>query len=60
MSVRPSFNIQGSTVWACNEIVNYLKPTLEGSDESEIDKVATQKILNVGWLVVVVAFASRL
>ena len=41
MSERPSFNIQGSTVWACNEIVNYLKPALEGIDESEIDKVAT-------------------
>ncbi|MGD1469015.1 hypothetical protein ACP6H4_02160 [Vibrio harveyi] len=41
MSERPSFNIQGSTVWACNEIVNYLKPALEGVDESEIDKVAT-------------------
>lgn len=41
MSERPSFNIQGSTVWACNEIVNYLKPELEGVDESEIDKVAT-------------------
>ncbi|MGL1163498.1 hypothetical protein ACSTKZ_07955 [Vibrio parahaemolyticus] len=41
MSERPSFNIQGSTVWACNEIVNYLKPVLEGVDESEIDKVAT-------------------
>lgn len=41
MSERPSFNIQGSTVWACNEIVNYLKPALEGADESEIDKVAT-------------------
>ncbi|MEZ8102148.1 hypothetical protein [Vibrio bivalvicida] len=38
---RPDFEVTGSTVWACNEIVNYLKPKLEGSSDREIDKVRT-------------------
>ncbi|MCF4173530.1 hypothetical protein [Vibrio sp. McD22-P3] len=40
MTTRPDFNTIGSTVWACNEIVNYLKPTLEGG-QREIGKVQT-------------------
>lgn len=36
---RPDFNTTGSTVWACEEIVQYLKPVLEGQ-ENELDKVA--------------------
>lgn len=35
---RPDFNTSGSTVWACEEIVNYLKPYLEGGQE-DVDKV---------------------
>ncbi len=35
---RPDFNTSGSTVWACEEIVNYLKPLLEGGLQ-DIDKV---------------------
>ncbi|HAS6672775.1 hypothetical protein JHT19_06045 [Vibrio parahaemolyticus] len=35
---RPDFNTSGSTVWACEEIVNYLKPMLEGGLQ-DIDKV---------------------
>ncbi|MDF5005668.1 hypothetical protein P3596_02210 [Vibrio parahaemolyticus] len=37
---RPDFNTTGSTVWACNEIVQYLKPHLEGGQE-DVDKVQT-------------------
>jgi len=37
---RPDFNVTGSTVWACQQIVNYLKPALEGG-EREINKVQT-------------------
>lgn len=37
---RPDFNTSGSTVWACNEIVEYLKPHLEGG-AADIDKVQT-------------------
>ncbi|WP_417880322.1 hypothetical protein [Vibrio sp.] len=37
---RPDFSIQGSTVWAVQEIVKYLKPKLEGS-ERQIDKIQT-------------------
>lgn len=40
MSTRPSFNVTGSTVWACQQIVEYLKPVLEGNDR-DIDKVQT-------------------
>lgn len=36
---RPSFNTQGSTVWAVNEIVQYLKPHMVGGIR-EIDKVS--------------------
>lgn len=38
MTTRPSFSVLGSTVYACQEIVNYLKTKLEGGIE-EIDKV---------------------
>lgn len=37
---RPDFDITGSTVWACQQIVDYLKPELEGT-ERQIDKVQT-------------------
>ncbi|WP_153448477.1 hypothetical protein [Vibrio algicola] len=40
MSRPDVFNIQGSTVWATQEIVKYLKPVLEGS-ERDIDKIQT-------------------
>ncbi len=40
MTTRPDFSVDGSTVYACNEIVSYLKPLLEGG-VSDIDKVAT-------------------
>jgi len=35
---RPDFNTTGSTVWACEEIVNYLKPILEG-EVREVGKI---------------------
>ncbi|MEZ8655689.1 hypothetical protein AB6D60_17035 [Vibrio splendidus] len=37
---RPDFTTSGSTVWAVNEIVQYLKPKLEGG-EREIEKIQT-------------------
>ncbi len=37
---RPNFTTSGSTVWAVNEIVQYLKPKLEGG-EREIEKIQT-------------------
>ncbi|WP_447077675.1 hypothetical protein [Shewanella algae] len=37
---RPDFNVVGSTVYACNKVVEYLKPLLEGG-ERDIDKVET-------------------
>ncbi|OEE50476.1 hypothetical protein [Vibrio anguillarum] len=37
---RPDFNTTGSTVWACEEIVNYLKPILEG-EVREVGKIQT-------------------
>ena len=40
MSNRPDFNTTGSTVWACEEIVNYLKPILEG-EVREVGKIQT-------------------
>ncbi|WP_092791034.1 hypothetical protein [Rheinheimera pacifica] len=38
--IRPDFVVTGSTVWACEQIVAYLKPELEGS-EQQIDRVQT-------------------
>ena len=38
--VRPDFNTHGSTVWAVNEIVQYLKPKLEGGGH-EVEKIQT-------------------
>ncbi|HEG4440091.1 TPA: hypothetical protein SD634_003389 [Vibrio cholerae] len=38
MSTRPSFETAGSTVYACQQVVEYLKPLLEGG-ERDIDKV---------------------
>lgn len=38
MSRPEHFNIQGSTVWATQEVVNYLKPLLEGTGR-DIDKI---------------------
>lgn len=38
MSRPEHFNIQGSTVWAAQEVVNYLKPLLEGTGR-DIDKI---------------------
>lgn len=38
MSTRPSFETDGSTVYACQQVVEYLKPLLEGG-ERDIDKV---------------------
>lgn len=40
MTTRPDFNLVGSTVYACNKVVEYLKPLLEGS-ERDLDKVET-------------------
>lgn len=37
---RPDFTTSGSTVWAVNEIVQYLKPKLEGGVR-EIEKIQT-------------------
>lgn len=37
---KPDFNTTGSTVWACDQIVTYLKPELEGT-ERQIDRVQT-------------------
>lgn len=37
---RPDFNTTGSTVWACEEIVNYLKPILQG-EVREVGKIQT-------------------
>ncbi|MFA0093279.1 hypothetical protein AB4358_23145, partial [Vibrio sp. 10N.261.49.A11] len=37
---RPEFTTSGSTVWAVNEIVQYLKPKLEGGVR-EIEKIQT-------------------
>ena len=37
---RPDFTTSGSTVWAVNEIVRYLKPKLEGGVR-EIEKIQT-------------------
>ncbi|EKO3778263.1 hypothetical protein P0F24_003374 [Vibrio metschnikovii] len=39
-SERPDFLLDGSTVYACQEVVNYLKPLLEGGAR-DIDKVQT-------------------
>jgi len=38
MTDRPSFIVDGSTVYACQQVVEYLKPLLEGGD-ADIDKV---------------------
>lgn len=37
---RPEFEVAGSTVWATEEVVKYLKPVLEGSGR-DVDKVQT-------------------
>lgn len=40
MSSRPELDVTGSTVWACQKVVEYLKPKLEG-DGNQVDKVAS-------------------
>lgn len=40
MTTRPAFSVVGSTVWACQQIVDYLKPELEGTDK-QLDRVQT-------------------
>ncbi|MGL4830770.1 MAG: hypothetical protein ACRCXG_15920 [Vibrio sp.] len=38
---RPDFRLDGSTVYACQEVASYLKPILESAGEREVDKVQT-------------------
>ncbi|EPO5577847.1 hypothetical protein ACUB33_003378 [Vibrio cholerae] len=40
-TARPDFQLDGSTVYAIQETVNYLKPILESLSERHVDKVQT-------------------
>ncbi|EGR4294739.1 hypothetical protein DDN98_13195 [Vibrio cholerae] len=40
-TARPDFQLDGSTVYATQETVNYLKPILESLSERHVDKVQT-------------------